>query len=98
MAAIRSAKTTRTRIEKDSLGTLEVPVDAYYGVQTARAVDNFPISGLYAGSKAFGDGALVEAFVQIKKAAAIVNCELGMLDKPRRDALTAACDHVLAGN
>ena len=57
----------RTRTEKDPLGPLEVPVDAYYGVQTQRAIRNFPISGR------LPDPALVAAAVQVKKAAARAN-------------------------
>ncbi|MCC7478261.1 aspartate ammonia-lyase [bacterium] len=84
-----------TRIEKDSLGELPVPAGAYFGVQTARAVDNFPISGMTAAHPAAGNGLLIDAYVQIKKAAAIVNHELEMLDKPRRDAIVMACDIIL---
>jgi fumarate hydratase class II len=82
---------TKTRIEKDSLGELEVPANAYYGVQTARAISNFPISGLKPNP------AFVRAMVQIKKAAAIVNAKLGMLDKERADAIVQAADEVLNG-
>lgn len=96
MSMMKSA--AKTRIEKDSLGELEVPASAYYGVQTARAIYNFPISGIYPSQQAYGNGALIEAYVHIKKAAAVVNCELGMLDKARRNAIVAACDHVLKGN
>jgi aspartate ammonia-lyase len=80
----------QTRIEKDSLGELAVPVDAYYGVQTARAVANFPISGLRA------DPVLILSYVQIKRAAAVVNLQLGMLDKARHDAIVQTCDWILA--
>ena len=72
------------RTEKDSLGTLQVPADAYYGVQAARAVANFPISGMRAHP------ALILAYVQIKRAAAVTNLKLGMLDKPRADAIIKA--------
>ena len=78
------------RIEKDSLGELKVPADAYYGVQTARAVANFPVSGLRAHPT------LILAYVHIKRAAAVVNGELGMLDKRRRDAIVKTCDWILA--
>ncbi|MCB1221240.1 MAG: aspartate ammonia-lyase [Planctomycetales bacterium] len=78
------------RTEKDSLGTLQVPADAYYGVQAARAVANFPISGMRAHP------ALILAYVQIKRAAAVTNLKLGMLDKPRADAIIKAADLVLA--
>ncbi|MCB1217722.1 aspartate ammonia-lyase [bacterium] len=77
------------RTEKDSLGPLQVPADAYYGVQAARAVANFPISGMRAHP------ALILAYVHIKRAAAVTNCKLGMLDEPRRDAIVKAADLVL---
>ena len=101
------------RLERDSLGELRVPADAYYGVQTARAVANFPISGLTPALLAEGRrrivahgqpdpgpgyGALVAAYVEIKKAAALVNAELGMLDGPRATAIVKAADHVLKGH
>ncbi len=79
------------RIEKDSLGELKVPAGAYYGVQTQRAVENFPISGL----KPHPDW--VKATVLVKKAAAIVNNKLNLLDKKKMDAIVQACDEVLSG-
>jgi aspartate ammonia-lyase len=81
----------QTRIEKDSLGERAIPDDAYYGIQTARAVENFPISGLKPKP------AYVDATVQIKKAAARVNSALGLLDAPKADAIAAACDEILNG-
>ena len=80
-----------TREERDSLGTFIVSADALYGVQTARAVDNFPISGLRAWP------ALVEAIVQIKKAAAHANRDLHRLDERKAEAVIAAADEVLTG-
>lgn len=82
-------KTKRT--EKDTLGSVSVPGDAYYGAQTARALENFPISGL--NSHPF----MVQALVLIKKAAAQVNHKLGSLEKQKSDAIVKACDEVLAG-
>ncbi len=79
------------RREKDSLGEREVPADAYYGIQTLRAIENFQISGLRPKP------AYVEATVQIKRAAALVNKELGRLDGAKADAIVAAADEVLAG-
>jgi aspartate ammonia-lyase len=79
------------RIEKDSLGELKVPVNAYYGVQTQRAVENFPISGI----KPHPDW--VKATVLVKKAAAIVNNKLNLLDKKKADAIIQACDEILNG-
>jgi aspartate ammonia-lyase len=79
------------RTEHDSLGDLDVPADAYYGVQTARAVENFPISGLRAPAD------LVSATVLIKKAAAEANLALGRLPKDVADAITAAAGEILSG-
>jgi aspartate ammonia-lyase len=80
-----------TRTEKDSLGKRAIPVEAYYGIQTARALDNFPISGLRPKP------AYIDATVQIKKAAAIVNRSLGILDGEKADAIIRAADEVLGG-
>src|SRR2546428_2540646 len=82
---------TQPRIERGSLGERELPADVYYGIQTARAIENFPISG----SKPYPS--LVNATVQIKKAAARVNSMLGALDGRIAEAIVAACDEVLAG-
>jgi aspartate ammonia-lyase len=82
---------TDTRREKDPLGTLDVPVDALYGVQTLRAKQNFPISGLRPLD------AFVTAQVQIKKAAAQTHKETGRLDAKLADAIIQAADEVLAG-
>jgi aspartate ammonia-lyase len=79
------------RIEKDSLGERELPSEVYYGIQTARAIDNFPISGL----KPYPQ--LVTATVQIKKAAALANSALGVLDQNKAQAIEAAADEVLRG-
>jgi fumarate hydratase class II len=80
---------TTYRNEKDSLGVLKVPADAYYGVQTQRAVENFPISGIRTYPE------LIMAYVHIKRAAAEVNRDLGMLDKRRADAIIKAADWIL---
>lgn len=79
------------RIERDSLGERELPADAYYGIQTARAVENFPISGW----KPYPS--LVTATIQIKKAAARANASFGSLDARIAEAIEAAADEVLAG-
>jgi aspartate ammonia-lyase len=81
----------QTRSEKDSLGEFQIPADAYYGIQTARAIENFPISGLRPKS------AYVEATIHIKKAAAIVNKTLGLLDSAKAEAIIAACDEIVEG-
>ena len=80
-----------TRTEKDALGERQIPVNAYYGIQTLRAIENFPISGLQA-KKSY-----VDATVHIKRAAAVVNLKLGILDKKRADAIVKAADEVLGG-
>src|SRR5829696_9958164 len=80
-----------TRIERDPLGELRVPADAYYGVQTQRAVENFPISGLKAPAP------LVNATVVVKQACARANAALGRLDSAIADAIVAAADEILAG-
>jgi aspartate ammonia-lyase len=79
------------RTERDPLGEMKVPSGAYYGVQTARAVENFPISGLHAPA------ALVTATVLIKKAAAQANATLGRLDHDIARAIVTAADEILAG-
>ena len=80
-----------TRTEKDSLGPLEVPADAYYGVQTARAVANFPISGERLHRE------MVRAVARIKIAAVRANSELGVLDKAKAEAIVRAAEEVVAG-
>src|SRR5215467_2296446 len=79
------------RTERDPLGELQVPDDAYYGVQTARAVENFPISGLRAAAD------LVTATIFVKKAAAEANVALGRLDPEVARAIVRAADEILAG-
>ena len=82
---------TKMRTEKDSLGTLEVPAGAYYGIQTARAVENFPVSGLRIHPR------LIDAYMHIKKAAALAHKELDAIDADVADAIVQAADEVLAG-
>ncbi|HSE96621.1 MAG TPA: aspartate ammonia-lyase, partial [Blastocatellia bacterium] len=82
---------TQTRMERDSLGEREIPTHAYYGIQTARAIENFPISGLRPYPE------FVTATVRIKRAAASVNRALGVLDPRISDAIIAAADEVLSG-
>jgi aspartate ammonia-lyase len=83
--------TKAVRTERDPLGTLEVPADALYGVQTLRAVQNFPISGLKPWPS------FVAATVHIKRAAALTHAETGRLDRRLAEAIVAAADEVLAG-
>jgi aspartate ammonia-lyase len=82
---------TDTRIERDPLGELAVPADALYGIQTLRARQNFPISGLRALP------AFVEAVVHVKKAAAQTHRETGRLEERLADAIVRAADEVLLG-
>lgn len=79
------------RIEKDSMGEMKVPQDAYYGAQTQRAVENFPISDLRFSR------AMVEALGLIKQSAAKANAKLGLLDKERLSAIVAAAAEVIEG-
>ena len=79
------------RVEHDPLGAVEVPEDAWYGAQTARAVANFPISGLRSHPR------IIDAVVRIKRAAASVHRGTGRLDPSRADAIIAAADLVLGG-
>src|ERR1044071_2994892 len=81
-----------TRSERDPLGELRVPDDAYYGVQTQRAVENFPISGLRAPAD------LVTATILVKKAAAEANLTLGRLAPDVAGAIVSAADEILAGS
>ncbi len=80
-----------TRVEKDSLGTREIPDDVYYGIQTDRAIHNFPISGLRAHPR------LIDAYLTIKKAAALTNRRSGELSSNLADAIVKACDEILGG-
>lgn len=83
--------TQEFRIEKDSLGELQVPVNAYYGVQAARAVANFPISGLRPHP------IFIRAYVIMKRSAAVVHKELGLLTPEQADAIIKAADEMLDG-
>ena len=81
------------RMEHDSLGERELPEKAYYGVQTLRAMENFAISGVFV--KNFEH--MIEALAFVKKAAALANYELGVLDEDKMKAICQACDDLLAG-
>lgn len=92
---------TNTRSEKDSLGTKDVPAEAYFGIQTLRGYENFPISGVRP-KQAYP--ALIKAFAWVKKAAAKTNMELGLLDpkdpannKAIGESLMKAADEMIAG-
>ena len=79
------------RTEKDSIGTKNVPEDVYYGVKLLRAAENFHITGLNMHPE------IINSLAYIKKAAAITNCEAGLLDKKIAQAIVKACDEILGG-
>src|SRR5699024_9184376 len=81
-----------TRVEEDLLGTKEVPADAYYGIQSVRAQENFDITGHSLDSN------LIIALAQVKKAAAIANMEVSALDHTVGKAIVQAADEIIAGN
>ena len=81
----------KMRREEDSLGFLEIPAAAYYGINVMRARANFPISRRTIHPR------LITAYCQIKKAAAQVNCETGHLAPEKAEAIAQAADEVLAG-
>src|SRR6476646_8208617 len=82
-----------TRMEHDFLGEKEIPNECYYGVQTLRAKENFNITGITLASEPL----LIKAFGFVKKAAAIANNELGVLDGKIKDAICFACDRLIEG-
>jgi fumarate hydratase class II len=82
----------KTRTEKDTMGTIEVPADKYWGAQTQRSVENFRI-----GEPASMPKEVIQAFAILKKAAALVNFDLGVLTKEKMELIVAVCDEILAG-
>jgi fumarate hydratase class II len=80
------------RIEKDTMGEVQVPADKYWGAQTERSRTNFKI-----GPAASMPHEIIEGFAYLKKAAAYTNCDLGVLSPEKRDAIAAVCDEILAG-
>jgi fumarate hydratase class II len=79
------------RVESDSMGTINVPADKYYGAQTARSLANFDIGGEKMPVE------IIRAFGILKKAAALANFKLGLMDETTRDLIVAAADEVIAG-
>ncbi len=79
------------RIDKDSLGTVKIPKDAYYGPFTARAIEHYKVTNQRMHEK------MIKAFVMIKRSAALANIELGKLNKDKGEAIIKACDEVLQG-
>ena len=84
---------TATRSEHDLIGDRDVPADAYWGVHTLRALENFPITGIPIGISPH----LVEALAAVKQAAAAANHDLGLLDDERYDAIRTACEEIRGG-
>jgi len=85
-------KEQRYRLERDSLGEMKVPADVYYGIQTLRALENFPVSGMKEEPE------FIRAYVILKKAAALTNMELGEISPEIGKAIVKACDTILAHN
>ena len=85
-------KMTKYRIEKDTMGNVEVPADKYWGAQTERSRNNFKIGP--AGSMPLE---VIYGFAYLKKAAAYTNAELGVLTEEKRDLIAQVCDEILAG-
>jgi aspartate ammonia-lyase len=81
----------KTRVETDPLGEKAVPENAYFGIQTLRATENFPVSGIKPPLP------FIKAYVMVKKAAALANAEVGWLDEERKQAIVQACDEILGG-
>ena len=80
------------RTEKDTMGTVKVPADKYWGAQTERSRNNFKI-----GPSASMPLEIVYGFAYLKKAAAFANAELGVLDVEKRDLIAKVCDEILEG-
>lgn len=80
------------RIEKDTMGEVQVPADKYWGAQTQRSINNFKIGP--SGSMPLE---IIYGFAYLKKAAAHANCDLGVLETSKRDLISAVCDEILAG-
>lgn len=80
------------RIEKDTMGEVKVPADKYWGAQTQRSIENFPI-----GDSASMPREIIQAFGYLKKAAAYANHELGVLDEKKRDLIAQVCDEITEG-
>jgi fumarate hydratase, class II len=83
--------TTQFRIEKDTMGEVQVPIDKYYGAQTQRSIDNFPI----AVDISLMPKEIIRAFAFLKKAAAMTNCELGVMSEVKKNAIGVVCDEII---
>ena len=80
------------RIEKDTMGEVQVPAEKYWGAQTERSRNNFKI-----GEEGSMPSEIIEAFAYLKKAAAYANCDLGVLPLEKRDLIAQVCDEILSG-
>ena len=80
------------RIEKDTMGEVKVPAQAYWGAQTQRSRENFQIGGHTMPME------IIHAFAYLKKAAALANMDLGVLSKEKSDLIGRVCDEILAGS
>jgi len=89
---IKNSTQMKFRIEKDTMGEVQVPADKYWGAQTERSRNNFKI-----GPSASMPAEIIEGFAFLKKAAAFANHDLGALTLEKRDAIAAVCDEILAG-
>lgn len=85
---------SNTRLEKDLLGTKEVPANVYYGIHTLRAMENFPISGI----KISENTIFIKALAKVKKACALANKELKTVDAKVADTIITACDEIIIKN
>lgn len=91
MVAEKNVEGQAYRKEMDSIGSKDVPVQAYYGVQSLRAAENFRITGMYMHPE------IINSLAYIKKACAITNCEVGAIDKKIAAAIVKACDEIIGG-
>ena len=83
--------TNKTRLESDSMGTIDVPADKYWGAQTQRSIEHFAIGGDLMPAE------LIEAFGVLKKAAAQTNYDLGLMKKETMELIVKAADEVISG-
>lgn len=79
------------RIESDSIGSKQIPINAYYGVQSLRGYENFKITGFRLHEE------FIKSLVEVKKAAAVINFEIGLLNSDVKDVIVEACDEILSG-
>jgi fumarate hydratase class II len=93
LSLIKMKSIMNYRIEKDTLGEIQVPSDKYWGAQTQRSLSNFPI-----GPAASMPLEIIHAFGYLKKAAAIINNKFGLLSDDKRDLISKVCDEIIAGD